>query len=83
MPDGEVKGKKGTGEQQWHLLLGVTSLPCSGALLPHPTHQDPPCAEQVNSAQWSRVFPVPFQHQISLFLLSLELQGPVGTTVGA
>lgn len=32
----------------------------------------PPHAEQVGSAQWSRVFPVPFQHQISLLLLSLQ-----------
>lgn len=28
--------------------------------------------QQVRGAQWSRVFPVPFQHQTSLFLLSLE-----------
>lgn len=36
-PDGEVEGQMGTGEQQWHLLLGVTSLPCSGGS----AHQDP------------------------------------------
>lgn len=82
VPDGEVKGMTGTGEQQWHPLLAATSLPCSGGSAATP---GPPCAAAGEGGTVEQGVPcaLPAPDLTVPPVTGAGLQGPVGTTVGA
>lgn len=85
VPDGEVKGMMGTGEQQWHPLLGATSLPCSGGSAAPSRTPGPPRAAAGEGGTVEQGVPcaLPAPDLTVPPVTGAGLQGPVGTTVGA